>query len=341
MALRIQNLLKKNFDEPHFTVSCPSWWNSNEQQFSTSLSKNINFKVDPSPQPYHEAKQLGLNLPDQESSSTLSIGQSHNEMSAMGGTNSQGQCISSESDESCGKGVEGKMRPVLLLSTPDGVSNHSQADCSYSMVRTPYPCADSYFGGLFNPYGPHAFIQPQMGSHMVGMTAGRVPLPLDLADDGPIYVNAKQYHGILRRRQSRAKLEAQNKLVKNRKPYLHESRHIHALNRVRGSGGRFLSTKKLQRSDPTSSHGQCNVLDTIHLHPKNDASELESFQSRTGQSSASNTTRSDTTSVSNSDVNFRQPDRRFSGIAAHLVGGVQINGGLMSSGTQHHASVVR
>lgn len=60
-------------------------------------------------------------------------------------------------------------------------------------------------------------IQPQMGSHMVGMTAGRVPLPLDLADDGPIYVNAKQYHGILRRRQSRAKLEAQNKLVKNRK----------------------------------------------------------------------------------------------------------------------------
>jgi len=124
-------------------------------------------------------------------------------------------------------------------------------------------------------------------------------------------------------------------------PYLHESRHIHALNRVRGSGGRFLSTKKLQRSDPTSSHGQCNVLDTIHLHPKNNASELESFQSRTGQSSASNTTRSDTTSVSNSDVNFRQPDRGFSGIAAHLVGGRQINGGLMSSGNQHHASVVR
>ena len=97
MALRIQNLLKKNFDEPHFTVSCPSWWNSNEQQFSPSLSKNISFKVDSSPQTYHEAKQLGLNLPDQESSSTLSIGQSHNEMSAMGGTNSQGQCISSES----------------------------------------------------------------------------------------------------------------------------------------------------------------------------------------------------------------------------------------------------
>ncbi|CAK7352512.1 unnamed protein product [Dovyalis caffra] len=337
------NLLKKNFDEPHFAVSCPSWWNSNEQQFSPSVSKSISFKVDPPSQPYHEAKQLGLHLPDQESSSTLSIGQSRNEMSAVGGTNSQDQCISTESDESCGKGLEGKMKPVLLLSTPDSVSNHSQADCSYSMVHTPYPCADPYFGGLFNPYGPHAFIQPQLGSHMVGMTAGRVPLPLDLADDGPIYVNAKQYHGILRRRQSRAKLEAQNKLVKNRKPYLHESRHVHALNRVRGSGGRFLSTKKPQQSDPTPTPtpSQCNVTDTSYLHRKNDASELESCQSGTDQSGASNASCSDITSVSNSDVIFRLPDRRFSGIDAHLGVGMQINGGLMCSGTQHHASVVR
>ena len=51
---------------------------------------------------------------------------------------------------------------------------------------------------------------------MVGMAPARVALPLDLAEDGPIYVNAKQYHGILRRRQMRAKLEAQNK-VKNRR----------------------------------------------------------------------------------------------------------------------------
>ncbi|KAF9662408.1 hypothetical protein SADUNF_Sadunf18G0050200 [Salix dunnii] len=227
------------------------------------------------------------------------------------------------------------MKPVLLLSTPNSVSNHSQADYSYSMVRPPY--ADPYLGGQCNPYELHAF--PHLGSHVAGMTAGRVPLPVDLADDGPIFVNAKQYHGILRRRQSRAKLEAQNKLVKNRKPYLHESRHIHALNRVRGSGGRFLSKKKLQQSDPTPS--QCNVTGTIHSHAKNDASELESFQPGTDQSGASNTTCTDITSVSYSNFTLRQTDHLFSGIASHLGGGMEINSRLMCRGTQHHTSVVQ
>lgn len=87
---------------------------------------------------------------------------------------------------------------------------------------------------------------------MVHIAPARVPLPLDLSEDGPIYVNAKQYNGILRRQQIPAKLEAQNKLVKNRKPYLHESRHKHALNRVRGLGGRFLPSNKQQQSKPAS-----------------------------------------------------------------------------------------
>lgn len=46
-----------------------------------------------------------------------------------------------------------------------------------------------------------------------------VPLATDAVLE-PVYVNAKQYHGILRRRQSRAKAESQNKANKTRKVFL-------------------------------------------------------------------------------------------------------------------------
>ncbi|KAL9242150.1 hypothetical protein vseg_016178 [Gypsophila vaccaria] len=318
----------------HLYSNHPQWWNnSNDQHISESLSKSLSLKMDSPPGlGLSAAVPLGFGSRDQDSSSSQST-QSNHDFTATGtaGVNSQDQCMSSESGQEVNGGYNlARMKPVYMMGHADAASNAAHIDYNRTMTCMPHPCGDPYFNGVLTAYGSPPVIQTQI----MGITSARLPLPLDISEDEPIYVNAKQYHGILRRRQSRAKLEAQNKLIKARKPYLHESRHRHALNRVRGTGGRFLSTKKGQESASNPSHNNHSNTNSYPFGHSN-VSNL-GFESH-HQSQCIET---GTSNLLNGTAFYQQTDGGFLGISSG--GSLQGNGSrFMNNPSQHRAPVVR
>ncbi|KAJ0975724.1 hypothetical protein J5N97_017689 [Dioscorea zingiberensis] len=141
------------------------------------------------------------------------------------------------------------------------------------MAQT-YPIMDPYYGGMVSAYGGQTAIH----SSLAGIPHPGLPLPADAVEE-PVYVNAKQYHGILRRRQSRAKAESENKLIKSRKPYLHESRHLHALKRARGCGGRFLNTKSDSNQQNIAPAQSCHAPGPQHTVNSCSADQLNGASS--------------------------------------------------------------
>ncbi|XP_022720912.1 nuclear transcription factor Y subunit A-3-like isoform X2 [Durio zibethinus] len=325
-----------------YVVGCSSWGNSTESRVQqSSMSESLSLKMGVLPQHFHNTKQLGFQFQDQDSSSTQSTGQSYPEVASAGVGNLYGQSLISAS--SGGNGTHGKLgggyaKLAFTMGTQDNAFPSSQVDYSKSIAHVPLHFAEPYFGSVMGAaYPPQAMIHH---AHMMGILPARVPLPLDLTEDEPVYVNAKQYHAILRRREYRAKLEAQNKVIKIRKPYLHESRHLHALKRARGNGGRFLNTKKLQESKhiPTS-HDLDVSRSPPQLHLSANISKSEVHQLENYKGAASTTSCSDVTSASYNDERFQQPDFRFSVYPSHIGGAMVGHAGVMhGGGNLHHLS---
>jgi hypothetical protein len=107
------------------------------------------------------------------------------------------------------------------------------------------------------------------------------------AEEAPLYVNAKQFHRILKRRVARQKLEEQLRLTsKGRKPYLHESRHNHAMRRPRGPGGRFLTADEVAAMEK----GDGMPGDENHQTPATKSNENTSSGQKRKASSLEDTT---------------------------------------------------
>ncbi|KAA8499737.1 Nuclear transcription factor Y subunit alpha [Porphyridium purpureum] len=175
---------------------------------------------------------------------------------------------------SSGSAVAMGMNPVRAAMTV-GIPNHhipspSEPNAAAVQKQTPPLSAPSVVLPVVVPGAQPVF--PQVGPTFTTASAGALPqqpmmpspammatgTPVAAAafgsgvaapEESPVYVNPKQFSRIMKRREARRRQSG--KVVPTTTPqrsqkYQHESRHRHAMKRVRGPGGRFLKKEEME-----------------------------------------------------------------------------------------------